>query len=135
MLTISAAAARISSQTPPWTGRSTAWYVYLASLTKPTWRSSLGLPSNQRRRESAPPSREDVLAQVEHADTGGHWYWLGDITHEGLDPWPVFRHDGNTWFVIRLLLPIEPGQRVHHVNTCGLRTCVNPDHWQLKPWG
>jgi hypothetical protein len=72
-----------------------------------------------------------VLALVEHADTGGHWYWLGDVVHESLDPWPVLKNEDGTWHVIRVLVPIEPGDRVHHVNVCGLRTCVNPEHWKL----
>lgn len=89
------------------------------------------LPSNLRRRESAPPSREDALALVEFADTGEHWYWLGDFAQDGIDPWPVIRDEHGTWQAMRVLLPIPDGARVHHVNACGLRTCVNPDHWRL----
>ncbi len=84
-------------------------------------------------RHGSPPPCERVLAHVEHADTGGHWYWTGDVLVDGIDPWPAYRDANGTWLVVRLLLPSAPGQR--HVNTCGLRTCVNPEHWRLVSSG
>jgi len=68
------------------------------------------------------------MALVEPADTGGHWYWLGDVVVDELMPVPVFKRDKSTWVVVRLLLP-STGTRARRVNKCGLHTCVNPDHW------
>lgn len=90
----------------------------------------MALPSHVRQRHAAAPTRDDVLAFVEVADTGGHWYWMGDIATHGIDPWPVLKNQEGTWLVMRVLMVAEPG--VHHVNTCGLRTCVNPEHWRLE---
>jgi hypothetical protein len=81
--------------------------------------------------EWSDPSREDVMALVEPADTGGHWYWLGDFMMDGIDPVPVLRLEGGTWVVLRVLMPI--GDQVRHVNQCGVRACLNPGHWQAVP--
>lgn|SRR5690606_28790891 len=86
------------------------------------------LPQHFHRRGATPPSREEVLALCEPADTGGHWYWLGDVGYEGIDPYAVIVRDGERWTALRILLP---GVRVRHVNLCGLRTCVNPAHWMV----
>lgn len=77
------------------------------------------------------PTRDEVLADIEPADTGGHWYWLGEVMQDCLDFVPVIRRDGATWSVLRLLLPTEG--RARRVNHCGLRTCVNPEHWSALP--
>jgi hypothetical protein len=90
----------------------------------------MGLPANYALRGVAEPTTEEVMCLVEPADTGGHWYWLGDVVRDGIDPVPVLRRDGCTWVVIRLLLPCPRG-RVRRVNRCGLRTCVNPGHWAV----
>ena len=90
----------------------------------------MGLPSNLVHRGAVEPTHEETLRLVEPADTGGHWYWLGDVIRDGIDPVPVIRLGGSQWVVIRLLLPAPLG-RVRRVNRCGLRTCVNPDHWAV----
>lgn len=90
----------------------------------------MALPSHAHKKHAPFPSRSDVLAFVELADTGEHWYWLGDHVHQAQEPWPVIKNEYGTWHVMRLLLPAAPG--LHHVNACGLRTCVNPDHWRLE---
>lgn len=75
------------------------------------------------------PTLDEVMRLVEPADTGGHWYWLGDFAREGLDRVPVIRRGGRQWPAIRTLVPAVG--RVRRVNRCGLRTCVNPDHWAV----
>jgi hypothetical protein len=92
-------------------------------------------PSEQKQAVCRPPSPTEVIALglVEHADTGGHWYWLGDIYHEGIDPVPTLLWNRRPLPVIKLLLPAEKPAQVRHVNVCGLRTCVNPEHWKLVP--
>lgn len=89
----------------------------------------MGLPANHALRGVAEPTRDEVMRLVEPADTGGHWYWLGDVARDGLDPIPVLKRDGSQWVVVRLLLPVTG--RVRRVNHCGLRTCVNPGHWAV----
>lgn len=90
----------------------------------------MGLPSNIKPRPAVEPTVEEVMFFVEPADTGGHWYWLGDIIKDGVDPVPAIRRDGCTWIVVRLLLPAPKGN-VRRVNRCGLRMCVNPAHWAV----
>lgn len=90
----------------------------------------MGLPGNHALRGVAEPTLDEVMRLVEPADTGGHWYWLGDVVRDGLDPVPVFKRDGSQWVIIRLLLA-SPGGRNRRVNRCGLRTCVNPSHWEV----
>lgn len=72
---------------------------------------------------------DEVMRLVEPADTGGHWYWLGETALVGLDAVPVIRQDAKTWDVLDILLPVSRG--LFRVNRCGLRTCVRPDHWHL----
>jgi hypothetical protein len=93
----------------------------------------MGLPDNRAPRAVAEPTLDEVMRLVEPADTGGHWYWLGDVARDGIDPVPVAKQGGCQWVVIRLLLPTKG--RVRRVNRCGLRTCVNPGHWDVVPVG
>jgi hypothetical protein len=88
----------------------------------------MGLRANQVLRGVAEPTLDEVMRLVEPADTGGHWYWLGDFATDGVSPVPVIKRDGCSWVAIRLLLSAPKG-RVRRVNRCGLRTCVNPAHW------
>lgn len=90
----------------------------------------MGLLSNHALPGVVEPSLDEVMRLVEPADTGGHWYWLGDVAHDGVDRVPVIKRGGSQWVVVRLLLRAEGG-RVRRVNRCGLRTCVNPAHWAL----
>lgn len=84
---------------------------------------------NHALRGVAEPTLDEVMRLVELADTGGHWYWLGDFAPHGLDRVPVIRRSGRQWPVVRILVPSVG--RVRRVNRCGLRTCVNPDHWAV----
>ncbi len=103
--------------------RSTALYVYPASM----------VPTTQKKRGALVPARDELMALVEPSDVGGHWHWLGDVMHEALQPWPAFKRDGNVFIVIRLLLELKPRERLK--NKCGLRTCVNPEHWEALSRG
>ncbi len=80
-------------------------------------------------RAVAEPTLDEVMRLVEPADTGGHWYWLGDFASDGFDRIPVIKRNGRSWLAIRTLVPAVG--RVRRVNRCGLRTCVNPDHWAV----
>lgn len=85
--------------------------------------------ANHAPRAVAEPTLDEVMRLVELADTGGHWYWLGDFAREHLDRVPVIRRGVRQWPAIRILIPTVG--RVRRVNRCGLRTCVNPDHWAV----
>lgn len=80
-------------------------------------------------RAVAEPTLDEVMRLVELADTGGHWYWTGDFATDGLDRIPTVRRGGRQWAAIKVLVPAVG--RVRRVNRCGLRTCVNPDHWAV----
>lgn len=89
----------------------------------------MGPTVNHAPRVVAEPTIDEVMRLVEPADTGDHWYWLGDFAREGLDRVPVAKRGGRQWPVVRILVPAVG--RVRRVNRCGLRTCVNPDHWTV----
>lgn len=89
----------------------------------------MGLPVNHVLRGVAEPTLDEVMRLVEPADTGDHWYWLGDFASEGLDRVPVIRCGGRQWPAVRIL--VSAAGRVRRVNSCGLRTCVNPGHWMV----
>lgn len=83
----------------------------------------------QKRRDAVVPRRDELEPFIEPSDVGDHWHWLGDVMHEAMEPWPAFKRDGNTFVVVRVLLELKPRERAR--NKCGLRTCVNPDHWEV----
>ena len=87
------------------------------------------LPPHLKRRDAVIPLPSELEPFIEPSDVGGHSYWVGDLMHEAQEPWPAFKRDGNTFIVMRVLLELKPFDRVK--NTCGLRTCVNKDHWEV----
>lgn len=87
------------------------------------------VPLTQKSRYAVVPTRDELQPFIEPSDVGGHWYWTGDVMHEALQPWPAFKRDGNVFIAIRLLLELKPRERIK--NKCGLRTCVNPEHWEV----
>jgi len=77
----------------------------------------------------------DPLVEV----TSLHWYWLGEFYEDGLDraavfPWAPPAEVTTKFIVARLLWCwANDGvsiKRLQLKNTCGLSTCINPDHWR-----
>ena len=73
--------------------------------------------------------------------TPNHWYWLDDFATEGFDRsakirWAPPGHNKVTFMVPRLLWqhanPDANHFRLLLENTCGLYTCINPEHWRPR---
>ena len=93
------------------------------------------VPGHLSSHGEAPPP-DAVFALVEKTDN--HWYWLDEFYDDNVDRTPVFRwaatgYPAGRYVVARLLWcwthPESITKRVVLENTCGLYTCVNPDHW------
>jgi hypothetical protein len=90
-----------------------------------------------RGRSVVTPPRELVEPHVER--TPNHWYWLLEFFDDGLDrtavfPWSPPAEHQVQFVVARLLWCWEnDGLQIKNLkleNTCGLATCINPDHWR-----
>jgi len=90
-----------------------------------------------RGRALVTPPRDLVEPHVER--TPNHWYWLLEFYDDGLDrvavfPWSPPGEYQTQYVVARLLWCwANDGLQIKVLkleNTCGLATCINPDHWR-----
>lgn len=79
-----------------------------------------------------------LLSRLYRKSADGHWMWVGYIRKcsagMGWYPYADVRRKGTHMLAHRVAYelykePIPEGRRLW--NTCGVTTCVNPDHWTL----
>lgn len=97
------------------------------------------LAQAHRGRSKDLPPRELLEPHIERTES--HWYWLLDFVDDGLRrsavfSWAPLGQRGGQFMVPRLLWQLahldELPARLLLENTCGLYTCINPDHWRKR---